>query len=206
MKSRDELAREVEVLGERIATLSAAVLRLGSSLDLATVLQEAADSARALTSARYSLLVTVGETGETGEAREFVTSGLGPDEHRELAEWPDGPRLFAYVRDLPGSFRLADLPDWFRARGYSDELVREKTQQGTAMRHRGVQVGSFFLAGKEDAPEFGATDEELLELFASQAAAAIVNAGPMSTSAARGPTSRPLSRPRRSASWCPATV
>ena len=41
MKSRDELAREVEVLGERITTLSAAVLRLGSSLDLATVLQEA---------------------------------------------------------------------------------------------------------------------------------------------------------------------
>ena len=53
MKSRDELAREVEVLGKRIATLSAAVLRLGSSLDLATtVLQEATDSARTLTNAR----------------------------------------------------------------------------------------------------------------------------------------------------------
>ena len=173
MKSRDELAREVEVLGERIATLSTAVLRLGSSLDLATVLQEAADSARTLTSARYSLIVTV---DETGEVREFVTSGLAPDEHRELAEWPDGPRLFACLRDLPGSFRLSDLPDWFRARGYSDELVRERTLQGTAMRHRGVQVGNFFLAGKEDAPEFSAADEEMLELFASQAAAAIVNA------------------------------
>ena len=52
MKSREALAREIEVLGERIATLSAAVLRLGSSLDLATVLQEAADSARTLTNAR----------------------------------------------------------------------------------------------------------------------------------------------------------
>ena len=173
MKSREELAREVEVLGERIATLSTAVLRLGSSLDLPTVLQEAADSARVLTNARYSLIVTV---DEAGEVREFVTSGLAPDEHRELAEWPDGPRLFAYLRDLPGPFRLADLPDWFRARGYSDELVREKTLQGTAMRHRGVQVGNFFLAGKEDAPEFSAADEEMLELFASQAAAAIVNA------------------------------
>ncbi len=173
MKSRDELAHEVEVLGERISTLSAAVLRLGSSLDLATVLQEAADSARMLTNARYSLIVTV---DEAGEPREFVTSGLAPEEHRELAEWPDGPRLFAYLRDLPGSFRLADLPDWFRAHGYSDELVREKTLQGTAMRHGGVQVGNFFLAGKEDAPEFSAADEEMLALFASQAAAAIVNA------------------------------
>lgn len=82
LKSRDELAREVEVLGERIAALSAAVLRLGSSLDLATVLQEAADSARALTGMRYCLIVAV---DEAGEPREFVTSGLTPDEHREMA-------------------------------------------------------------------------------------------------------------------------
>ena len=173
MKSRDELEREIEVLGERISTLSAAVLRLGSSLDLTTVLQEAANSARVLTRARYSLIVTV---DETGEAREFVTSGLTPDEHRELAEWPDGPRLFAYLRGLPGPFRIADLPEYFHALGYSDELVREKTLQGAAMRHRGVQVGNFFLGGKEDAPEFTAADDEMLELFASQAAAAIVNA------------------------------
>ena len=173
MKNRAELERDILVLQERISTLSAAVLRLGSSLDLATVLQEAADSARTLTRARYSLIVTI---DEAGEVREFVTSGLAPDDHRELAEWPDGPKLFAYLRDLPGSFRLADLPDWFRERGYTDELAREKTLQGTAMRHRGVQVGNFFLAGKEDAPEFSAADEQLLELFASQVAAATVNA------------------------------
>ncbi|MCY4504169.1 MAG: GAF domain-containing protein, partial [Alphaproteobacteria bacterium] len=173
MKSRDELEREVEVLAERIATLSAAVLRLGSSLELATVLQEAADSARVLTGARYSLIVTV---DEAGGAREFVTSGLTPEEHRELAEWPDGPRMFAYLRDLPGPLRLADLSGYFRTLGFSDELVREKTLHGTPMRHRGVQVGNFFLAGKEDAPDFTAADDEMLELFASQAAAAIVNA------------------------------
>ena len=175
MKSRDELKREIEVLGERISTLSAAVLRFSSSLDLATVLQEAADSARTLTRARYSLIATI---DETGEVREFVTSGLTPDEHRKLMEWPDGPRLFAYLRDLPGSFRLADLSDYFRSLGFSDELAHlySKTLQGTAMRHRGIQVGNFFLGGKEDAPEFTAADEEMLELFASQVAAAIVNA------------------------------
>ena len=173
MKSREELTREIEVLGERISTLSAAVLRLSASLELATVLQEAADSARALTSARYSLIVTV---DDAGEAREFVTSGLTPDEHRELAEWPDGPRLFAHLRDLPGPFRLDDLSEYIRALGFSDELVRTKTMHGTPMRHRGVQVGNFFLGGKEGAPDFTAADGEMLMLFASQAAAAIVNA------------------------------
>ncbi|MCY4555685.1 MAG: hypothetical protein OXF79_04760, partial [Chloroflexi bacterium] len=78
MKSREELQREVEVLGERIATLSAAVLRLGSSLDLATVLQEAADSARKLTRARYSLIVTI---DKAGAVREFDTFGPDPQEH-----------------------------------------------------------------------------------------------------------------------------
>ncbi len=173
MKSRDELEREVEVLGARISALSAAVLRLGSSLDLATVLQEAADSARALTGTRYCLIVTV---DEAGGAREFVTSGLTPEEHREFVEWPDGPRLFALLRDLPGPFRLADLAGHIRALGFSDELVRTKTMHGTPMRHRGVQVGNFFLAREDDGPEFGAADEEMLMLFASQAAAAIVNA------------------------------
>ena len=173
MKSRDELEQENEVLAERISTLSAAVLRLGSSLDLATVLQEAADSARALTGTRYCLIVTV---DEAGEARDFVTSGLTPDEHREFVEWSDGPRLFAHLRDLPGPLRLDDLSGYIRALGFSDELVRTKTMHGTPMRHRGVQVGNFFLAGKEDADGFSAADDEMLELFASQAAAAIVNA------------------------------
>ena len=65
--------RDREYASPSSVTLSAAVLRLGSSLELATVLQEAADSARVLTRARYSLIVTV---DETGEVREFVTSGL----------------------------------------------------------------------------------------------------------------------------------
>ena len=173
MKSREELTHEVEVLGARIATLGAAVLRLGSSLELTTVLQEAVDSARVLTGARYSLIVTV---DEAGEARDFFTSGLTPEEHRELAEWPDGPGMFAYLRDLPGPLRLDDLSGYFRTLGFSDELVRTRTLHGTPMRHRGVRVGNFFLAGKEDAPDFTDADDEMLELFASQAAAAIVNA------------------------------
>ena len=46
------MVREVEALDDSSATLSAAVLRLGSTLDLATLQRPAADSARPLTSAR----------------------------------------------------------------------------------------------------------------------------------------------------------
>ena len=44
------------------------------------------------------------------------------------------------------------------------------------MRHRGVEVGHFFLAEKADGGEFTDDDEEVLAVFASQAAAAITNA------------------------------
>ena len=53
-KGRDKRAREAEVRGEGIATLSVSVLRLWSGLDLARVLLEAADCARTLTNARWS--------------------------------------------------------------------------------------------------------------------------------------------------------
>ena len=44
------------------------------------------------------------------------------------------------------------------------------------MRHRGADVGNFFLAGKEGGQKFTDDDEEVVMLFASQAAAAIANA------------------------------
>ena len=173
MHETTEAGRDVEALRKRISALSAAVLRISASLDVTTVLQEAADSARALTAARYGIITTI---DEAGEVREFVTSGFTPDEQRQFVDWPDGPKLFAHFRDLPGPIRLTDLPALVRSLGFSPDLMRSKTFQGTPMRHRGVHVGNFFLAEKEGAPAFTDEDEEILLLFASQAATAIANA------------------------------
>ena len=137
------------------------------------MLQEAVDSARELTAAGYGIITTI---DEAGEVREFVTSGFTPDEKRQFVDWPDGPKLFAHFRDLPGPIRLTDLPALVRSLGFSPDLMRSKTFQGTPMRHRGVHVGNFFLAEKEGAPAFTDEDEEILLLFASQAATAIDNA------------------------------
>ena len=93
-----------------------------------------------------------------------------------MAAWSDGPRLFEHFRDLDAPLRLADLPTYVRALGFSSELMRSKTLQGTPMRHGDEYVGNFFLAEKEGGQEFTRTDEEILTLFASQAAAAISNA------------------------------
>ena len=103
--------RRIETLRE----LSAAVLRVNASLDLTTVLQEVVDRARALTGARYGVVTTV---DEAGQVHDFVSSGFTPEEHRQLAAWPDGPRLFEHFRDLDGPMRLADLPAFVRSLGF----------------------------------------------------------------------------------------
>ena len=82
MKSSDELRRENEALRERISRLSAASLRISSSLDLNTVLQEVVNSACALTDARYGVITTI---DDSGQPQDFVSSGFTPEQHRRLA-------------------------------------------------------------------------------------------------------------------------
>ena len=173
LKSREQLNRENQVLRDRIAKLSAASLQISSSLDLTTVLSEVVDNARALTGARYGVITTV---DAVGQVQDFVTSGFTPEEHRQLADWPDGPRLFEHLRDLDGALRLPDLSAYVRSLGYTSDLMLSKTFQGTPMRHRGAHVGSFFLAEKEGGRDFTSEDEEVLVIFAAQAATAIANA------------------------------
>ena len=169
----DQLRQRIETLEGRISDLCAAILRVSASLDLETVLREIVDSARALTGARYGMIATV---DDAGQAQDFVTAGLAPGIHTEMLAWPDGPRLFAHFRDLREPLRVADLPAYVRRLGFPTELMVSKTMQCTPMRHRDVHVGNFFLGEKEGGPEFTSADEEVLVLFASQAATAIANA------------------------------
>ena len=172
-ESRDELRRRIEVLEKRISNLGAAVLRVSDSLDLETVLREIVDSARGLTGARYGMIATV---DGAGQPQNFVTAGLEPGYHAELASWPDGPRLFAHFRNLPAPLRVADLPAYVGELGFATELIKSKTLQCTPMRHRDAYVGTFFLGEKDGGQAFTRADEEVLVLFASQAATAIANA------------------------------
>ena len=174
MTDHEPTADETAALRARISALSAASLRISASLDLETVLNEVVESARALTGARYGAIATI---DEAGAPQDFVTSGFTADEHRHIVEWPDGPRLFEFFRDLPGPLRIPDVPAYVRSLGFSpDDRLPSKTFQGTPMRHRGVHVGNFYLVEKAGGEAFTDEDEEILVLFAAQAATAIANA------------------------------
>ena len=158
MNKSNKADSEIRALRERLSRLSAAVLCVNSSLDLDAVLHQI------LAGARYGVITTI---DETGQPQGFVTSGFSPEEERLLMEWSPALRFFEHVRDLPGPLRLTDLPAYIRSIGYTPDPMMAKTFQATPMRHRGVHVGTFFLAGKQGGHGFTDEDEEILVLFAS---------------------------------------
>ncbi len=169
----DELRREIEEQRNRVSRLIEASVRVSESLDVDTVLREVVESARALTGSRYGVIVMI---DESGQPEDFVFSGLTADEQRRLLKWPEGLPLFAHFRDLPRPLRVPDLATYASSLGFSFDLLPLTTFQGTPMLHRGVRIGNFFLGQKEGGSPFTDADEEVLVMFASQAATAIANA------------------------------
>ena len=150
-----------------------ASLRISATQGVSAVLQEIVDAARELTDATFGVIAII---GESGQPEEFVTSGFTPDEHQLMTNWPGGPRLFEHFRRLPGPLRLPDLGGYVQSLGFSLDQARPKTFQGMPIRHGGVHVGNFFLGDKAGGGEFTGEDEEVLVVFASQAATAVANA------------------------------
>ena len=173
MTRSDEARRENEALRERTSTLNAAILRINASLDLDKVLGEAVESARRLTGARFGIITTI---NEAGELQSPVYSGFTEQELQEALALSDAARLFEHLRDLPGPIRVADLSGYIRSLGLEPTSMFSRAFQAAPLRHREGYLGNFFLAEKADGEPFTAEDEEVLMLFASQAAAAVANA------------------------------
>ena len=174
MTDLEELKRENERLRERFSRLTDATVRINTSLDLDTVLREVVEGARALTGARFGVVATI---DEQGQPQDFLSSGLTAEEHEWMVAWADGPRLFGHLRDLPAPLRVGHLGAYVRSLGISDmRLPQAGPFLGMPMRHRGAHVGNFFLCEKAGGQPFAARDEEILVLFAAQAATAIANA------------------------------
>ncbi|MDE0127135.1 MAG: ATP-binding protein [Bryobacterales bacterium] len=173
MKTCDELRQEIEAQRDGLSRLSEASVRVSESLEVGTVMAEVVGSARRLTGARYGAVMTV---DESGRPRDWVFSGLTGSERRSLLEWREGTHLLEHFQGLPRPPRIPDLQVYAATLGIAANPLRVKTFLGTPIVHRGVRVGHFFLGQKEGARPFTDEDEEILVLFASQAATAITNA------------------------------
>ena len=172
MTEGSEAVQEARAAHERLSALSAAILRVNASLEVGAVLREIVNSARALTRARYGVIAT---TDDRGNVRDFVTAGLTPEQRQALMERSDGPKLFEHLYGLAAPLRLTDFDSYARTLGHAPiPLPHDGTFLAMPMRHLGACLGVFFLSEKEGG--FSDEDEEVLVLFASQAATAVANA------------------------------
>ena len=168
----DDPLRRIDALQQRFSALCGAFQRVNASLDLGTVLQEIVETARTLTGSRYGLITTVDDSVNRG-------TSSPPASRRKSASscWTGrkGPALRAPPGPA-GAMRLRDFPAYLRSLGIPTDPFLNRTLQGTPLRHRQAHLGTFFLAEKEGGLDFTDEDEEVLLLFASQAATPIVNA------------------------------
>ena len=178
MKPTDELVQQIGALRERLSRLSEASLRINESLDFETVLQGVLDSARSLTGAKYGVSTLL---DESGRVQTYLTSGLTDDQARRLWELPDPMQIVEVISTSSGPVRLRDFHGYLRSLGLPDYPMR--VPASTAMpflaapvRHRGECLANFYLAEKDGEREFTPDDEEILVMFASQAALVISNA------------------------------
>ena len=171
----DERDREIASLRDRLSLMSQASLRINESLDLDSVLQEVVDSASSLTGSRYAALTVLG--GED-ELPYFIVSGVTPEEHQALWDMPEGQAFFEYLNGLEAPLRVADVGDYFKELGMPDFLpsVPATSLLVTPIRHVGVWVGTIYLSRGEEGSEFTQEDEDIVVMFASQAALVIANA------------------------------
>ena len=173
MRSSNEFEQENAALRERVSRLNEASLRINESLDLDIVLSEVVDSARTLAGARYGGISLL---DQSGQFQAFVTAGMTREERQSLLDISDGMPLFEFLSNYPGPLRLKNLTQKARSLGVTSEFLALTTFLGAPIRHRGMQVGNFYIGNKEGGREFTDDDEEILVMFANQAAVAIANA------------------------------
>ncbi|MYA27543.1 MAG: response regulator [Acidimicrobiales bacterium] len=174
MAQSDKQNRETQAQ-QRLQQMSEASQRISGSLDFDTVLQEIIDSARSLTNARHGAITV---PGKAGEPTAVVLSGLNWDDQWDGSE---AASLFDYLSGLEKPLRVADVDDFLTSLAIPDfrPAVAATSMLVLPIRHGGVNVGTIYVSHwvghDEQAREFTSEDEEILAMFAAQAALVIAN-------------------------------
>ncbi|MFQ5343584.1 MAG: GAF domain-containing protein, partial [Anaerolineae bacterium] len=158
---------------EQLRTLHEASLSLTAELSREAVLQKVVDLSRRLADARYGAL---GVLDEAGHIHSLITSGLSGEERARMGPLPRGRGLLGAVLREGRPIRVPHIQQDPRSVGFPPNHPPMKSFLGVPVIFKGQTVGNLYLADKAAANEFSLEDQELLTMFATQAAIAIENA------------------------------
>ncbi|MDE0078359.1 MAG: GAF domain-containing protein, partial [Caldilineaceae bacterium] len=175
MKPADELARANAALRERLSRLSEASHRINESLDFCTVLAGVLNSACALTGAKSGVITLL---DDSGQVQDFLAHGITSGKAQSLWNMPQNSKFFDYLGKISEPVRVKDLKSYARELGFPEFHPPNTARPILAflmapILHLSKLVGHIYVGEKGDGREFTLEDEEILVVFASQAALAI---------------------------------
>ncbi len=162
-----------EQLQERLFALHRASLDLVQDVSLETLLERIAATACEQAGARYA---AVGVLGEDGSLIKFVTVGMSNEDIRRIAHPPQGHGLIRELMNSRHPLRLAVLQKHPHSAGFPDHHPHMSSFLGVPIISGEKQLGQIYLTEKMDVREFTADDEMIIQMLATYAAKAIVNA------------------------------
>ncbi|HUF39290.1 MAG TPA: GAF domain-containing sensor histidine kinase [Anaerolineales bacterium] len=175
------LERREAVINERseqLAALYKASLALTQELDLAVVLQQVVDLARSLAGAQYGALGVLDPDRTT--IAQFLVSGITPEQRQRLGPLPSGKGLLGVLIHSGETLRIPDIASDPRSVGFPENHPEMTSLLGVPIRFKGEVMGDLYLTNKKALNGalhgFTEQDQQILEMFASQAAIVIKNA------------------------------
>jgi signal transduction histidine kinase len=158
---------------EALYALDRATRAIAGELDVDRVLQLIVEGVRELVGAQYAALGTV---TPDGAIELFITSGISAEERAEIGPLPEGHGLLGTIIRDGVSLRIPSIAGHPESYGFPPHHPPMTSLLGVPVKIAGKVVGNLYLTDKLDAAEFGADDQELVELFALHAGIAIQNA------------------------------
>lgn len=162
-----------EKLQDRLLALHRANLELIKDKSLDTLLERIVTVAREQGGAQYAALAILDDKGNLAK---FVSAGMSESKIKKMSHEPKGLGLLGILRDTEEPIRLPILGDDPRSVGFPENHPPMQSFLGVPILAAKHQLGQIYLTEKIGANEFSAEDEQIIQMLAGYAAAAIQNA------------------------------
>ncbi len=162
-----------EQLQARLLALHRANLELIKDVSLETLLQRIAQVAREQAEAEYAALAVLNDDGDLDH---FVTVGMTESQIARMPHQPKGLGLLGALTGTENPIRLANLADDPRSVGFPPHHPPMRSFLGVPILTANRQLGQIYLTNKKGANVFSEEDEQIIQMLAGYAAAAIQNA------------------------------
>jgi len=153
--------------------LHQATIQLIQDVSLDSLMERIAAQASEMTEARYAAF---GMLSDTGKLERFIPIGLSAAELAGMDHQPIGMGLIGELMCSSESIRVKDISADSRSVGFPVNHPAMRSFLGVPIRQDNRNLGVIFLADKKDGTDFTDSDQNLIEMLAISAAAAIRNA------------------------------